>query len=245
LLLSQRKGKIVPNSEKTILIVEDDHKTSSLVALYLEKEGFKTVIAEDGLAAIEIVKRQQPDFVILDLMLPKMDGWEVCRHIRRSSDVPIIMLTAREDEVDRISGLTLGADDYVTKPFSPRELVARVKAILRRTRLQTRDEQTVFSAAGLVLDTEKIQVTLHGERIPLTPHEYKLLEALMSGRGKVLSRQKLLEYLYPNDEAIVIDRVVDVHIGKLRQKLKEDPAKPRFILTVRGIGYRFMESDQQ
>ena len=232
------------NSEKTILIVEDDHKTSSLVSLYLEKEGFKTVIAEDGLAAIEIVKRQQPDFVILDLMLPKIDGWEVCRHIRRSSDVPIIMLTAREDEVDRISGLTLGADDYVTKPFSPRELVARVKAILRRTRLQTRDEQTVFSAAGLVLDTEKIQVTLHGERIPLTPHEYKLLEALMSGRGKVLSRQKLLEYLYPNDEAIVIDRVVDVHIGKLRQKLKEDPANPRFILTVRGIGYRFTESDQ-
>jgi len=234
----------VTNSEKTILIVEDDHKTSSLVALYLEKEGFKTVIAEDGLAAIEIVKRQQPDFVILDLMLPKIDGWEVCRHIRRSSDVPIIMLTAREDEVDRISGLTLGADDYVTKPFSPRELVARVKAILRRTRLQTRDEQTVFSAAGLVLDTEKIQVTLHGERIPLTPHEYKLLEALMSGRGKVLSRQKLLEYLYPNDEAIVIDRVVDVHIGKLRQKLKEDPVNPRFILTVRGIGYQFTESDQ-
>ena len=232
------------NSEKTILIVEDDHKTSSLVALYLEKEGFKTVIAEDGLAAIEIVKRQQPDFVILDLMLPKIDGWEVCRHIRRSSDVPIIMLTAREDEVDRISGLTLGADDYVTKPFSPRELVARVKAILRRTRLQTRDEQTVFSAAGLVLDTEKIQVTLHGERIPLTPHEYKLLEALMSGRGKVLSRQKLLEYLYPNDEAIVIDRVVDVHIGKLRQKLKEDPVNPSFILTVRGIGYQFTESDQ-
>jgi len=234
----------VTDPEKTILIVEDDHKTSSLVALYLEKEGFKTVIAEDGLAAIEIVKRQQPDFVILDLMLPKIDGWEVCRHIRRSSDVPIIMLTAREDEVDRISGLTLGADDYVIKPFSPRELVARVKAILRRTRLQTRDEQTVFSAAGLVLDTEKIQVTLHGERIPLTPHEYKLLEALMSGRGKVLSRQKLLEYLYPNDEAIVIDRVVDVHIGKLRQKLKEDPANPRFILTVRGIGYRFTESDQ-
>ena len=230
--------------DKTILIVEDDHKTSSLVALYLEKEGFKTIIAEEGLAAIETVKRQQPDFVILDLMLPKMDGWEVCRHIRRTSDVPIIMLTAREDEVDRISGLTLGADDYVTKPFSPRELVARVKAILRRTRFQTRDEQTVFSAAGLVLDTEKIQVTLHGEGVPLTPHEYKLLEALMSGRGKVLSRQKLLEYLYPNDEAIVIDRVVDVHIGKLRQKLMEDPAKPRFILTVRGIGYRFMESDQ-
>ena len=232
------------DSEKTILIVEDDHKTSSLVALYLEKEGFQTVIAEDGLAAIEIVSQQRPDFVILDLMLPKMDGWEVCRNIRRSSDVPIIMLTAREDEVDRISGLTLGADDYVTKPFSPRELVARVKAILRRGRFETHGAQTVFSAAGLVLDTEKIQVTLHGEPIPLTPHEYKLLEALMAARGKVLSRQQLLECLYPNDEAVVIDRVVDVHIGKLRQKIKEDPAKPRFIVTLRGIGYRFAESDQ-
>ena len=235
----------MPDSEKTILIVEDDHRTSSLVALYLEKEGFRSVIAEDGRAAVEIVDRQQPDFVILDLMLPKMDGWEVCRHIRRSSDVPILMLTAREDEVDRISGLTLGADDYVTKPFSPRELVARVKAILRRGRFDPRDRQAVFSTAGLVLDTDKFKVTLHGENISLTPHEYKLLEALMTGRGKVLSRQKLLEYLYPNDEAIVIDRVVDVHIGKLRQKIREDPANPKFILTVRGVGYRFAESDRE
>jgi DNA-binding response OmpR family regulator len=234
----------VADPKKTILIVEDDDKTASLVALYLDKEGFRTLIAEDGLAAIEIVRQQQLDFVILDLMLPKLDGWEVCRTIRRTSDIPIIMLTAREDEVDRISGLTLGADDYVVKPFSPRELVARVKAILRRGRFTPLSEQTVFKAGGLVLDTEKIQVTLHGKRVPLTPHEYKLLEALMSARGKVLSRQKLLEYLYPNDEAIVIDRVVDVHIGKLRQKIHEDPASPRFILTVRGIGYRFTESDQ-
>jgi DNA-binding response OmpR family regulator len=234
----------VADPEKTILIVEDDHKTSSLVALYLEKEGFGTIVAEDGLTAIETVKQQHLDFVILDLMLPRMDGWEVCRHIRRTSDVPIIMLTAREDEVDRISGLTLGADDYVVKPFSPRELVARVKAILRRGRLVSQSEQTVFKAGGLVLDTEKIEVSLHGKRLLLTPHEYKLLEALMRGRGKVLSRQKLLEYLYPNDEAIVIDRVVDVHIGKLRQKLMEDPARPRFILTVRGVGYRFAESEQ-
>lgn len=231
--------------EKTILIVEDDQKTSSLVAIYLEKEGFKAVIAEDGFNAIEIVKKQPPDFVILDLMLPKIDGWEVCRHIRRTSDVPILMLTARDDEVDRISGLTLGADDYVTKPFSPRELVARVKAILRRTRFQSYDRENIYSAAGLVLDTEKFRVTLDGVQLSLTPHEYKLLEALMRARGKVLSRQKLLEYLYPNDEAIVIDRVVDVHIGKLRQKLKEDPTKPRFILTVRGAGYRFTEGEQQ
>jgi len=226
---------------KTILIVEDDQKTASLVALYLEKEGFRTLTAGDGIVAVETVKQQRPDFVILDLMLPRMDGWEVCRAIRRTSDIPIIMLTARDEEVDRISGLTLGADDYVTKPFSPRELVARVKAILRRSKVTDQSRQTVFSAADLVLDTEKFQVTLDGEPVGLTPHEYKLLEALMTSRGNVLSRQKLLEYLYPNDEAIVIDRVVDVHIGKLRQKLREDPAHPRFIVTVRGTGYRFAE----
>ena len=234
----------MPDSQKTILIVEDDRKTASLVALYLQKEGFRTVIAEDGLAAVEIARQQHPDFAILDLMLPQMDGWEVCRAIRRSSDMPIIMLTARDDEVDRISGLTLGADDYVTKPFSPRELVARVKAILRRGRLNDQSRKSVFSAAGLVLDIDKFQVTLHGEPVSLTPHEYKLLEALMTAQGAVLSREKLLRYLYPNDEAIVIDRVVDVHIGKLRQKIREDPAKPRFILTVRGTGYRFAEDVQ-
>jgi DNA-binding response OmpR family regulator len=234
----------VNDQAKKILIVEDDKKTASLVALYLEKEGFRTIIAKDGLAAVNIVQQQQPDFVILDLMLPVMDGWEVCRTIRRTSDVPIIMLTAREDEVDRISGLTLGADDYVVKPFSPRELVARVKAIMRRGRLTPNIEQTVFSAGGLVLDREKFQVSLDGEPVSLTPHEYKLLLALISARGKVLSRQKLLGFLYPNDEAIVIDRVVDVHIGKLRQKIHEDPARPKFIRTVRGIGYRFAESDE-
>ncbi len=230
------------HSQKTVLIVEDDPKTASLVALYMEKEGFGTIIAEDGLAALGIIARHSLDFVILDLMLPKMDGWEVCRAIRSNSDIPIIMLTAREDEVDRISGLTLGADDYVVKPFSPRELVARVKAILRRGRIKPLNEGTVYKAGGLILDAEKFQVSLDGEPVSLTPHEYKLLLALMGARGKVLSRQQLLENLYPNDEAIVIDRVVDVHIGKLRQKLHEDPSRPKFILTVRGIGYRFAES---
>jgi DNA-binding response OmpR family regulator len=236
---------IVDGEKKTILIVEDDPKTASLVALYLEREGFQTAIAEDGITALAMVQQQKPDFVILDLMLPRMDGWEVCRNIRRSSDIPIIMLTAREDEVDRISGLTLGADDYVIKPFSPRELVARVKAILRRERLQAHARREVLSSAGLVLDRDKFQVTLHGSPVSLTPHEYKLLEALMASRGKVLSRQNLLDYLYPNKEAIVIDRVVDVHIGKLRQKIEDDPANPHFILTVRGIGYRFAENDRQ
>ena len=232
-------------SENKILVVEDDRKTASLVALYLEKEGFRVLTAHDGKKAIDLAKEHALSFVILDLMLPEVDGWEVCRMLRRQSDVPILMLTAREDEVDRISGLTMGADDYVVKPFSPRELVARVKAILRRGPLKTHARETVFSTKdGLVLDAERFRVTLNDEPIQLTPHEYKLLHALMSRRGRVLTREDLLDSLYPNDEAIVIDRVVDVHIGKLRQKIEKYPSKPRYILTVRGIGYRFSENGE-
>jgi len=225
------------------MIVEDDPKTASLVAIYLEKEGFTTVIAGDGQQAIHIARQHPLQFVILDLMIPKVDGWEVCRRIRRFSDVPILMLTAREDEVDRISGLTMGADDYVLKPFSPRELVARVKAILRRGRMKSYKKEPLLSAGGLVMDTEAHQVKLNGHPIQLTPHEYKLLRALMSSRAKVLSRGQLLQSLYPDDETFVIDRVVDVHIGKLRQKIEKDPANPTYILTVRGVGYRFSEGE--
>lgn len=229
-------------SENKILVVEDDRKTASLVALYLEKEGFQVLKAHDGKRALDLAKDHSLSFVILDLMLPEVDGWEVCRMLRRQSDVPILMLTAREDEVDRISGLTMGADDYVVKPFSPRELVARVKAILRRGPLKTHSPETVFSTEdGLTLDAERFQVTLNDKPVQLTPHEYKLLHALMSRRGRVLTRRNLLESLYPNDEAIVIDRVVDVHIGKLRQKIEKNPSKPRHLLTVRGVGYRFSE----
>lgn len=229
-------------SDGKILIVEDDRKTASLVELYLKREGFKTLVAHDGNAALRLAKHHRLSFVVLDIMLPEVDGWEVCRMLRRQSDVPILMLTAREDEVDRISGLTMGADDYVVKPFSPRELVARVKAILRRGPLKTYSPDTVLSTeSGLVLDTERFRVTLQGKPIELTPHEYKLLHALMSRRGRVLTRRDLLNTLYPNDEAIVIDRVVDVHIGKLRQKIEKNPSKPEYIVTVRGVGYRFSE----
>jgi DNA-binding response OmpR family regulator len=230
------------NPDDLILIVEDDPKTAALIALYLEKEGFRTVTAGDGRNAIALAERHHPIFVVLDLMLPHVDGWEVCRTLRRKSDVPILMLTAREDEVDRISGLTLGADDYVVKPFSPRELVARVKAILRRGRLRSYAEESILSSDGLVVDTGRHQVTLSGRPVQLTPHEYKLLLALMTARGRVLSRRRLLLALYPDDDAIVIDRVVDVHIGKLRQKIEKNAARPRFILTVRGTGYRFAGS---
>jgi DNA-binding response OmpR family regulator len=223
-----------------ILIVEDDRKTAALLELYLERDGFKTVLAYDGEQALELAQRHKPILIILDLMLPVVDGWEVCRQLRRSSDVPILMLTARGEEVDRISGLTLGADDYVVKPFSPRELVARVRAVLRRGRLKLSKEKSVLSHAGLVLDLEKRKVSLNDRRVQLTPHEYNLLQTLMSAPGRVFTRDELLDQLYPGGEA-VIDRVIDVHIGKLRQKIEEDPSKPRFILTVRGIGYQFEE----
>lgn len=226
-------------SDPPILIVEDDSKTASLVSLYLEKEGFRTVTAHDGRMAIDIAAHQELTFVILDLMLPRMDGWDVCRALRRRSDVPILMLTAREDEVDRISGLTLGADDYVVKPFSPKELVARVKAILRRGRLKTYAAAAAFSANGLTLDPETHQVARDGRPVGLTPNEYKLLHALMDARGRVLTRRRLLRSLYPDGETFVIDRVVDVHIGNLRQKIEKNPSKPRYVVTVRGAGYRF------
>ena len=224
-----------------ILVVEDDKKTASLIKLYLEREGFQTVIAYNGRQALELAEQHRPIFVILDLMLPVLDGWEVCRRLRQSSDVPILMLTARGDEVDRVSGLTLGADDYVVKPFSPRELVARVKAILRRGRPEAADQEKVFSFEELTLDLEKHKVTLEGRPVLLTPHEFKLLQTLMAAPGKVFARKELLDRLYPRNEATVIDRVVDVHMGKLRQKIEKDPSNPRYILTVRGIGYQFAE----
>jgi DNA-binding response OmpR family regulator len=227
-----------------ILIAEDDKKTASLVALYLEREGFQTIIAYDGQKALELAQRYKPVFVILDLMLPLMDGWEVCRQLRQSSDVPILILSARQEEVDRVSGLTLGADDYVVKPFSPRELVARVKAILRRGRLRPIKDKSILSCEHLVLDLEKRTVTLEGRPVLLTPHEFNLLQALMTFPGKVFTRHELLARLYPRHEASVIDRVVDVHVGKLRQKIERDPSDPRYILTVRGIGYQFVESNR-
>ncbi len=228
-----------------ILIVEDDKKTASLVALYLDREGFETVIAYDGRQALELAQRHNPIFVILDLMLPLIDGWEVCRQLRQSSDVPILILSAREEEIDRVSGLTLGADDYVVKPFSPRELVARVKAILRRGRLPTIKDTKLLSHEGLVVDQEKHKVTLNNQLIVLTPHEFNLLQTVMVFPGKVFTREELLARLYPKQEATVIDRVVDVHIGKLRQKIEKDPSHPQFILTVRGIGYKFVEANAQ
>jgi len=229
--------------ENPVLIVEDDQNTATLVATYLEREGFTTVIANDGEQALEMAHLHQPVFIILDLMLPKIDGWEVCRRLRKVSDVPILMLTAREEEIDRVMGLSLGADDYVVKPFSPRELVERVKAILRRTRASA-EITSVLSHGGLVLDIEKHKVSLKGRLINLTTMEYKLLHALMRTPGRVYTRDELLDRFYQHGE-VVVDRVVDVHIGKLRQKIEQDPSNPSFIRTVRGFGYRFADVDEE
>lgn len=225
-----------------ILIAEDDRKTANLVSIYLEREGFKTISAYDGQKALELAKRHQPGFVILDLMLPKIDGIEVCRQLRSQSNVPILMLTAKDEEFDRVLGFSLGADDYMAKPFSPRELVARVKAILRRARQGLSKAQRQLSYGSLALDTEKRKVTLNGQPVSLTLSEYKLLQALMAAPGRVFPREELLNCLYPSGET-VIDRVVDVHIAKLRQKIEDNPSKPRYILTVRGVGYQFAEKD--
>ncbi len=227
--------------KKNVLIIEDDANTADLVALYLRREGFRALTANDGEQGLALAERNRPDLVVLDLMLPKVDGWEVCRRLRQISDVPVIMLTARDEEIDRVAGLTLGADDYVVKPFSPRELVARVIAVLRRARPYENAPGKVRHQGNVLLDLEKRQLYVRGHAIDLTHHEYTLLEALMSAPGKAFTRDELLDRIYPRGEAVVIDRVVDVHIGKLRKKIETDPTYPSYILTVRGIGYRFAE----
>jgi len=232
----------MPAAPTSILIIEDDRNTAALLATYLEREGFATRSVHDGAEALALARRQPPDFVILDVMLPQVDGWEICRALRALSDVPILMLTAREEEIDRLLGLSLGADDYVVKPFSPRELVARVKAILRRARPAPAAAAQPLCHAGLTLDSDRRRVALDGAPVELTAVEFKLLQALMRTPGKVFSRDDLLNAIYAHGEAVV-DRVVDVHIGHLRQKLGDDPANPRFILTVRGFGYRFADRE--
>jgi DNA-binding response OmpR family regulator len=230
-----------PGSTKTVLVIEDDRNTANLIVVYLKREGFRTLTSADGEAGLEQALGQRPDLVILDLMLPKLDGWEVCRRLRQRSEVPVIMLTARAEEVDRVAGLTLGADDYVVKPFSPRELMARVRAVLRRAPIPDPGRKARLSHADVVLDLDKRQLRVAGRPVALTPHEYAILKALMSAPGRIFTRDELIRHIYPRAEAVVIDRVIDVHIGKLRQKIEPDPSTPERILTVRGVGYRFAD----
>ncbi len=223
-----------------ILIVEDDPAIVELIKYHLEKEGHATLLAQDGRAALEAFDMHRPDLVLLDLMLPELSGFEVCRRIRKSSKAPIIMLTAKDQEDDRVHGFELGADDYVTKPFSPRELLARINAVLRRSRP---DEVEALVSGDLHVDLKRRRVTFQGREIELTPKEFDLLTLLMTRRGEPIDRDRLLEEVW-GYEAAGGSRTLDVHIRRLRQKIGDDPQAPRFIETVHGVGYRFRDDVQ-
>lgn len=221
-----------------VLVVDDDEKILKVLTAYLEKEGYTVLRAKDGLEAVDKARKLEPDIILLDVMLPSLDGWEVCKEIRRTSVVPIIMLTARDTEADRIIGLELGADDYVVKPFSPREIIARIRAIFRRVQpAQGESEECVLQIGGLVLNKNNHSVTVAGTSIEVTPTEYKLLELLLAHPGQVFSRLQLVEntqgYAFEGYE-----RTMDSHIKNLRKKLNASPSEPYYIKTIYGIGYK-------
>ncbi len=223
-----------------ILVVDDEQSIVELIRFNLEKEDWQVVTANDGDEAIQIFRREKPDLVVLDIMMPLKDGWAVCRELREVSAVPIIMLTAKEEEADKVKGLEIGADDYVTKPFSPKELVARVRAALRRASHAGPASEHVVTLEGLRIDIDRHMVTLDDEPMVLTPKEFDLLLLLVRNKGKVLSRDMLLETVWGYDYGGET-RTVDVHIRRLRQKMDEDPAQPRYIHTVHGVGYKVEE----
>ncbi|MGN6183141.1 MAG: response regulator transcription factor [Thermoanaerobaculia bacterium] len=215
---------------RRILLVEDDPKTRSMVALCLQREGYDVEIAEDGVRALELVREKEPHLVILDLMLPRMNGLEVCRALREAGGPAIIMVTARSTEDDKLTGLDLGADDYVTKPFSPRELMARVRAVLRRA-----SEEDVIELAGITIDRSHREIRIGAEAISVTPTEYRLLDALARSAGRTFTRQELVERAL-GSEYEGLDRTVDVHVMNLRKKLGD---AGKAIQTVFGVGYKF------
>lgn len=221
---------------KTILIIDDEPKIHRVVRGYLEQAGFRVVVAEDGQAGLIAFRHEKPDLVVLDLMLPVMDGFEVCRRVRRESTVPIIMLTARVDEVDKLLGLESGADDYVVKPFSPRELVARVRAVLRRAEGLTTGE-SLLRVGGIVIDIEAHEVRVGNRAVDLTPTEFNILAVLARSPGRAFSRSALLEQITDVDYE-GFERTVDVHIRNLRTKLETDPKHPRYLTTIYGVGYK-------
>jgi DNA-binding response OmpR family regulator len=223
----------------TVLVVDDDPKIRDLLRLYVAREGHRVVFAEDGVEALKAARQQSLDLILLDVMLPGVDGLEVCRQLRDGSDVPIVLLTARSGDSDKVVGLDLGADDYVVKPFSPRELMARVRAQLRR-RSGIGPDQPVLASEGLVVDPNAMEVELDGERIEVTSIEFRLLHALMRRAGRVFSRDELIVALHADDDPGILDRTIDVHVGRLRRKLGDRPTDPRFLATVRSFGYKFV-----
>jgi len=225
---------------KTVLVIEDEASLVSTLSYNFRKNGFNVVTASDGYEGLQAARRDEPDVVVLDLMLPKMDGLEVCRRLRAGSDVPILMLTAKGEELDRVVGLEMGADDYLTKPFSMRELIARVRALIRRSASRApADDVSRITAGSLELDVRGRTVKRDGVEVALKPKEFDLLFYLAKHAGQVFTREQLLEHVW-GYEFFGGSRTVDVHVRWLREKLEAQPAQPRHVLTVRGVGYKFV-----
>ncbi|SHH16933.1 response regulator [Clostridium grantii] len=226
-------------SDAKILVVDDELNIQELIKFNLKSKGYDVLVAGDGLKALKLAKEEKPDLILLDLMLPGMDGYDVCSEIRRNnsiSSIPIIMITAKGEEFDKVHGLELGADDYITKPFSVKELLARVKAVLRRTTIQVFED--IYSFGDIMVDFEKHEVIKDKNKIDLTYKEFELLSEFIKNKGRVMTRDYLLEKIW-GYEYIGETRTVDVHIRHLRKKIEEDDKKPKYIETIRGIGYRF------
>jgi len=223
---------------KRILIVDDEPTLVATLKYNLEREGYQVLTAADGESGLSLARSNRPDLIVLDLMLPVIDGFEVCRILRREMTVPILMLTAKTDEVDKVVGLELGADDYVTKPFSMRELLARVRALLRRAETTPAAEVEVLTAADLQVDLRKREASKSGQPLTLKPKEYELLLFLLRNRGRAFTREQLLDQIWGYD-FVGDTRTVDVHVRWLRQKIEDEPAKPTRLITIRGTGYRF------
>jgi DNA-binding response OmpR family regulator len=224
---------------KTILVVDDEPKIVQLARDYLEHAGFAVLTAADGKAAVTVAQSRRPDLVVLDLGLPGLDGLDVTRELRRDSTIPIVMLTARDDELDKLVGLELGADDYLTKPFSPRELVARVRAVLRRAE-RPPDAAETIRVGDVVLDVPRMRTEVAGAAVDLTPTEFQLLATLAARPGRIFTRSQLLDALH-GIAFETYERAIDSHIKNVRRKLEPDPRRPRYVLTVYGVGYRFAD----
>ncbi len=230
------------SGEAPILVVEDEAALSDSIRYNLEREGYVVEVAPDGRAALEAFRRRAPSLVILDLMLPEVSGLDVCRQIRSESDVPIVIVTAKDSEADKVAGLELGADDYVTKPFSMRELISRVRANLRRARVPAASpsEEEVLTGGPVRMDVARHEVAVDGEVVALPPKEFELLETLLRRKGRLLTRELLIEIVWGTDY-VGDTKTLDVHVKRLRQKLERDPHRPRHLVTVRGLGYKFVD----
>ena len=224
---------------KKILIADDEQHILDTVSAYLKREDYEVLTVRNGQDALFTFRHESPDLVILDVMMPEMDGLAVARMIRKDSNVPIMFLTARVDDIDQIAGLELGADDYVTKPFSPRVVVSRVRALLRRVQGDLSTEQTIYRVGDLQLNSETRLVTVHGERVDLTPSEFSILQTLVMRPGRVFTRMELLDYLQ-GDAFAAYERTIDVHVKNLRLKIEKDARSPRYVETVYGVGYRMV-----